>query len=86
MTFLDALRASRACNRPIRQASWCLGHRIQWHAKDGRWVFANRYEPDLLLATAVTRDDWTHRQLDLSRMQGCLTPETMLAEDWEVVP
>lgn len=80
MTFLDALRASRALSRPIQQ-----GSRIQWHASAGRWVFANRFEPDLL-AVDIMSEAYRHRQIDLSRMQGCLTPEAMLADDWEVVP
>lgn len=84
MTFLDALRAAlpapgRTHHLPIRRASWLPGHRIRWIHEANRWAFANLFESDILC------EPYQRRQLDLSRMQGCLTPETMLAGDWEVV-
>lgn len=84
MTFPEALTTSRpndplAHHRPIRRASWVHGLRIQWLPQHSRWAFGNQFTPDL--AAPDPRGD---RHLDLTAMQGCLTPDTMLESDWEV--
>lgn len=80
MTLLDAIRASlptgdRATHLPIRRASWMPGARILWHRDT--WQFGTGGSLGVLD---------THRMLDVidGRPQGCLTPESMLADDWEI--
>lgn len=78
MTLLEALTASQLGHSlPIRRTCWVHGIRIQWIPTSARWKFGNSFESDLLLAGA--------RDLEPLKPQGLLTPDSMLATDWEVV-
>lgn len=83
MTLLEAIRAAvpadpLTSHGGIRRASWVEGHRIQWAPAQMCWLFGNRFEVAPL--TAIGRR-WSAGEAS----QGILTPESMLAEDWELV-
>lgn len=84
MTLQEAIRASqpsesRCDHLPIRRAVWAHGNRIQWFPGEIRWKFANSS------TTAPLTNPRAGIPLELEQSQRCLTPESMLADDWEVV-
>lgn len=86
MTIIEAIaRSSPTSTRKehlaIRRLRWQHGRRIQWDAKSTRWKFGNEFQPNLL---SHDRDPGI-RELDAMQSQGCLTPESLTAVDWEVV-
>ena len=72
MTIIEALIAvSDMPNPTIRRASWNAGMAIQWRANRGSWMVCL----------------WPNgRYVPIGEGQGVLTPTTMIATDWEVVP
>lgn len=73
MTILEALRSADTGGpyyRGIRRRSWLEGLRIWYSRESLHWWCVS--------------DDVAHALCD-SPTQQCLTPETILADDWEVV-
>lgn len=86
MTIIEAIERSlptptRREHLGIRRLCWMHGRRIQWDAKSTRWKFGNEFVPNLL---SLERDPGV-RELDAMQSQGCLTPESLTAIDWEIV-
>lgn len=76
MTLPDALREA-GHGASIRRRSWVAGFRIAWSHAQLRWIYGNMFTPSPL-------DPATSRELDPFDSQGCLTPMSMIADDWEV--
>lgn len=95
MTLLEVLDAARppagdveSAHRAIRRRCWVVGHRIQWWPQRSCWLFGNAFSQRSLVGAE------RHRQLPLlgsmdppdptGASQGLLTPDSMLADDWEL--
>lgn len=78
MTLLDALRASDTGEPeylPIRRRGWAAGLRIWYSRSSVRW---------LVMQTDEYGADVRVLNLCETPCQMCLTPETILADDWEL--
>lgn len=85
MTIIEAVQrsmptATRIHHLAIRRLCWVDGRRIQWDPRRLRWMFGNPFTPEVF--TDVLSN---HRELNEHASQGCLTPESLAAIDWEVV-
>lgn len=75
MTLTEALRASDTGGpefMPIRRGGWVVGLRIWYSRSSVRWM--------------VQSSDDEIKDLCGIPTQQCLTPATILANDWELAP
>lgn len=72
MTIAEAFIAARDTSHPgVRRRSWNAGVSLKWDASRLTWMACL----------------WPNgRYLPLGECQGMLTPESIVAMDWEVVP
>jgi hypothetical protein len=80
MTIIEAVQrsmptATRLHHLAIRRLCWVGDRRIQWDPRRTAWIFGNAFTPDVMLSS---------RELNEHASQGCLTPDSLVAIDWEV--
>ena len=77
MNLPDAIRAANFTGR-IRRRGWVTGFWVWWSPEQQSWMYRNAFETML--------DPPGSRKLDMNESQGCITPATIVADDWEVAP
>lgn len=73
MTLMETAQFARG-GTAIRRKTWVEGLRLFWSDAHLGWRYANAFEAAL----------GQSRKLDLDS-QGMITPETIAADDWEVI-
>jgi hypothetical protein len=73
MSIIEIVQYARG-GTAIRRASWVPGLRLFWSDSHGGWRYANEFEATLGQSRPL-----------ILQTQGMITPETIVADDWEVI-